>query len=185
MVDIGGGFPGYHDEKSMQLLRDISTQVKTGFTDFFENDYCLTEEDDIKPRLYVISEPGRFFVQSSHTLLVNVIGRKIKTIVNDDGIESKIYCYSMGDGIYGSFNCIYFDHQKPEIIPYNERTGELFDSVVYGPTCDSIDKISSSVKLPELAIGEWCFVKNFGAYTTASSSDFNGFSKLKAFYILN
>jgi ornithine decarboxylase len=48
-----------------------------------------------------------------------------------------------------------------------------------------MDKIQTDIELPELEIGEWCFVRNFGAYTTAAASDFNGFTKKKAFYILN
>ncbi len=193
MIDIGGGFPGFHDEKSMKLLKEISEQVLLGFKDHFSHNFnikCIHSDEELfqyqedRPVLDIISEPGRFFVQSSHTLLVNVIGRKIKTsFIN--GEEHKTYCYNMNDGIYGSFNCIYFDHQKPEVLPYNERNGESYDSVVYGPTCDSMDKICTQIKLPELAIGEWCFIKNFGAYTVAAASDFNGFSKLKAFYILN
>jgi ornithine decarboxylase len=46
---------------------------------------------------------------------------------------------------------------------------------LFGPTCDSIDLISNEIMLPELAIGEWVYVENFGAYTVASSSNFNGF----------
>jgi len=185
MVDIGGGFPGLRDEKSMELLRNISTEVSRGFKDFFSEKYYIPDSEccsnEELPVLNVISEPGRFFVHSSHTLLVNVIGRKIK--MQEDG--SKTYCYSMNDGIYGSFNCIYFDHQKPEIMPYNERHGEKYRTVIFGPTCDSMDKICTDVSLPELAIGEWCFVKNFGAYTVAAASNFNGFTQSKAFYILN
>ena len=184
MLDIGGGFPGYRDDDSQQLIANISEQVRLGVTDFFSNDYYIEgyhgDSDEAKPFLKIIAEPGRFFVQSSHTLLVNVIGRKVKNTP-----DSKTFCYYMNDGIYGSFNCIYFDHQKPEILPYNERDGESYDSVVFGPTCDSMDTVCEGIQLPELAIGEWCFIKNFGAYTVAAATDFNGFSKLRAFYILN
>jgi len=198
MVDIGGGFPGFHDEQSIELLQGISQQVYLGFRDFFSGEFNIRtlyaddkfDQNENNPELEIISEPGRFFVQSSHTLLVNVIGRKIKTarMAESDNSQreyKKTYCYNMNDGIYGSFNCIYFDHQKPEVLPYNERNGERYSSVVYGPTCDSMDKICTDIKLPELAIGEWCFIKNFGAYTVAASTEFNGFTKTKAFYILN
>jgi ornithine decarboxylase len=186
MLDIGGGFPGYHDDISMKLLKDISVQVEKGIVDFFKDKYFIKNYDnnicdeESSPCLTVIAEPGRFFVQSSHTLLVNVIGKKIR---NKDG--HKTFCYSMNDGIYGSFNCIVFDHQKPQILPYNERDGENYESIVFGPTCDSMDTVCENIQLPELAIGEWCFIPNFGAYTVAAASDFNGFSKLRAFYILN
>lgn len=185
-IDIGGGFPGFHDENSMTLLHNISDEVKKGLIDFFASEYFIKDfkdnilDDETPNKLEIIAEPGRFFVQSSHTLLINVIGKKIRNNNN-----KKTICYSMNDGIYGSFNCIYFDHQKPQILPYNERDGERYESIVFGPTCDSMDTVSEGIELPELAIGEWCFVPNFGAYTVAAASNFNGFSKSKAFYILN
>ena len=186
MLDIGGGFPGYHDEKSKSLLKDISREINTGIRDLFMDNYFIENYDNnicdetSSTHLKIISEPGRFFVQSSHTLLVNVIGKKVRNIE-----DTKTFYYSMNDGIYGSFNCIVFDHQKPQILPYNERDGENYKSTVFGPTCDSMDTVCEDIQLPELAIGEWCFIPNFGAYTVAAASDFNGFSKLRAFYILN
>jgi ornithine decarboxylase len=186
IIDIGGGFPGLQDEISLRLLKDISSELNKGFTDFFLSDYIIeTEQTQLQsdlPVIQVISEPGRFFVQSSHTLLVNVISKNV--FIDEETNETKYYYY-LNDGVYGSFNCIFFDHQTPEILPYNERDGEIHNSTVFGPTCDSIDKICNNISLPELEIGEWCFVKNFGAYTTAAASNFNGFSKTPAFYILN
>jgi diaminopimelate decarboxylase len=116
--------------------------------------------------------------------MVNIIGKKVKYFPKDDGKKERVCYYYLNDGIYGSFNCIFFDHQKPEILPYNERDGQRYKSMIFGPTCDSIDKICDNLALPELEIGEWCFVKNFGAYTVAAATDFNGFTKLNAFYIL-
>jgi diaminopimelate decarboxylase len=170
IIDIGGGFPGIRDEYSINLLKNISDNVHLGIEKYFNH------IDDLE----IFAEPGRFFVQTSHTLLLNVIGKKTKI---DENTGEKIFYYYMNDGIYGSFNCIIFDHQKPEILPYNERNEHKYKSIVFGPTCDSVDKINSELYLPELEIGEWCFVKNFGAYTVASSSDFNGFTKTKCFYI--
>jgi len=186
MLDIGGGFPGLRDTKSEDFLKKIKETIERGLNDLFTNDYYIEKfnENKAKPKLKLISEPGRYFVQSSHTLMVNIIGKKVKYLKVDDGEKKKIFYYYMNDGIYGSFNCIYFDHQKPEILPYNERDGQRFQSIIYGPTCDSIDKVCENLQLPELEIGEWCFVKNFGAYTVAAATDFNGFTKLKAFYIL-
>ncbi len=187
IIDIGGGFPGLHDEASQTLLKNISSQLNKGFTDLFLSDYHIKDLDSPQnnpdlPAIQVISEPGRFFVQSSHTLLVNVISKNVFTTEDDTTTN---YYYYLNDGVYGSFNCIFFDHQKPEVLPYNERDGEKHPSTVFGPTCDSIDKICEGIELPELEVGEWCFVKNFGAYTTAAASNFNGFSKTPAFYVLN
>lgn len=186
MIDIGGGFPGLSDDKSNELMDEIKINVDKGLLDFFSEKFYIPKFNDNEelPELKLIAEPGRFFVQKSHTLMVNIIGKKIKFLKNNNEEKEKICYYYLNDGVYGSFNCIYFDHQLPEIMPYNERDGKKYKSIVFGPTCDSIDKICDNLELPELEIGEWCFVKNFGAYTVAAATDFNGFTKLKAFYLM-
>ena len=153
IVDIGGGF----DDSTFD---DIAKIV---------NEY--TDRDDVQ----FIAEPGRFMVNTSHTLVVNVIGKK--------NLDCE-FVYYLNDGVYGSFNCIFFDHAVPEVCPFNERNGPRYKSKIFGPTCDSIDKISDEVMLPELAIGEWCYIENFGAYTTAAASTFNGFQQTPVIYVL-
>jgi diaminopimelate decarboxylase len=195
-IDIGGGFPGV--DRTIRF-EDIAKRVNDGIDDFFED----------MPNVEFISEPGRYFAQRSHILVLNVIGKKIlyesaipldksassldKTVValatpldkSDKPLASSLdksvtpldkrIIYYLNDGIYGSFNCIYFDHSVPTILPFNERDGWKYKSTIFGPTCDSIDLICENAMLPELAIGEWVYVEDFGAYTAASSSAFNGF----------
>ena len=164
IIDIGGGFPGVEKEVGFE---DIAININKGIDDFFSDH-----------KVQFISEPGRYFAQKTHTLVLNVIGKK-KIIEN----EEEIIVYYLNDGIYGSFNCIYFDYSHPIILPFNERDGQLCKSRIFGPTCDSIDLIANEVMLPELAIGEWVYVENFGAYTAASSSWFNGFRTTVCKYI--
>lgn len=169
LIDIGGGFPGM--DTADVSFEELAKSVNNGIIDFFGN--------DPGERPTFIAEPGRFLVQNSHTLVLNVIGKK--TRMNEDG--QKIIIYYLNDGVYGSFNCIYFDHNQPTILPFNERDGELHPSRIFGPTCDSIDLICDSISLPELAIGEWMYVESFGAYTIAASSSFNGFKTSICKYI--
>lgn len=155
IMDIGGGF----EDSTFDAIADIVNQF-------------VKIHDDIE----YIAEPGRFMVANTHTLVLNVIGKKT--------LEGKEFVYYLNDGVYGSFNCIMFDHALPEVCPFNERDGPRYKSRIFGPTCDSIDKISDQVMLPELAIGEWCYVENFGAYTTAAASTFNGFQQTQVIYII-
>jgi ornithine decarboxylase len=176
IIDIGGGFPGV--DKNVKF-EDIAKSVNQGINDFFG-----TELEN--KTIQFIAEPGRYFAEKSHTLVLNVIGKKtIWESIVQDSTEKKepIIIYYLNDGIYGSFNCIYFDHSSPVILPFNERDGKLHKSRIFGPTCDSIDLISESIMLPELAIGEWVYVENFGAYTVAASSSFNGFRTSLCKYI--
>ena len=162
IIDIGGGFPGIDRDIKFE---DTAKRINDAMTDFF---YDELEKGSIQ----FIAEPGRYFAESSHTLVLNVIGKKN---VIDEETGEKIIVYYLNDGIYGSFGCIYFDHNNPTILPFNERNDKVHKSRLFGPTCDSIDLISNEIMLPELAIGEWVYVENFGAYTVASSSNFNGF----------
>ena len=161
MIDIGGGFSSH---TNLTILDKILTPFYKNFKD-----------NNIK----LIAEPGRYFAEKTHILVLNIIGKKI--IKNED--NEKIIIYYLNDGIYGSFNCIYFDHSKPTISPFNERDGVQYKSCLFGPTCDSIDLIADNIMLPELAIGEWVYVENFGAYTIAASSNFNGFKTSICKYI--
>lgn len=163
IIDIGGGFVAYTDGISFE---DIATEINKGITDFFENDY-----------IQFIAEPGRFMVQKSHTLVLNVIAKK--------RIEDK-FIYYLNDGVYGSFNCIIFDHQEPELIPININNDKLYQSQIFGNTCDSLDEIKREVLLPELEIGDNLYVNNFGAYTSSAKSDgFNGYKVICYKYLCN
>jgi diaminopimelate decarboxylase len=155
IIDIGGGFPSPHNI----IFEDIAKSINDAITTFFY-------DQDIQ----FIAEPGRYFAESTHILVLNIIGKKK---IQDENNE--LIIYYLNDGIYGSFNCIYFDNAEPIILPLNKRDGKLYKSRLFGPTCDSIDLIAEEIELPELVIGEWVYVENFGAYTIAASSNFNGF----------
>ena len=94
--------------------------------------------------------------------------------------------------MYGSFNCILFDHQvvTPQVLSRNGvlTFGEkyhdepMFTSSIWGPTCDSIDCLSKEAKLPILNDGDWIYWENMGAYTICAASRFNGFKQSEVIY---
>lgn len=87
--------------------------------------------------------------------------------------------YWLTDGLYGSFNCILYDDQKPQplvlrspLLPEvaeeqeeQQGAGKTFDSTLWGPTCDSADYVYKDVQLPELRNGDFLMFCNVGAYT--------------------
>lgn len=96
--------------------------------------------------------------------------------------------YYVNDGVYGSFNCIMFDHVNP--LPSKLiKNGQFMDILgdkscsIWGPTCDSIDCISKSCLLPELDVGDWMVFEGMGAYSNAAASCFNGFKKSRLIYL--
>ena len=103
------------------------------------------------------------------------------------------YMYYLSDGVYGSFNCVIFDHFDPAAQVLT-RKGALYtqeadseaprhNSSLWGPTCDSMDCIAKGVKLPELEVGDWLLYEGMGAYTSAAASNFNGLHTTQTVYI--
>ena len=168
LIDIGGGFPGVDDP--LVNFETMAQVINESIDELFEG-------QDIR----FIAEPGRYFVTSSHTLVCSIINKKEK--VNKENGE-KLITYYVSDGVYKSFSNIIFDYATPEFIPFNERNEKTYQSIIYGESCDSLDIISKSCELPSLAIGESIVIKNMGAYTIASSTEFNGFTKAELYYIL-
>ncbi|XP_005750912.1 ornithine decarboxylase-like [Pundamilia nyererei] len=145
--------------------------------------------------LEVIAEPGRYYVESAFTLAVNVIAKRV--VVEDrankcaDGAGScpeKVMMYYINDGVYGSMSCITFDPAHSKLEPYPHRAVKKSEprycSVIWGPTCDSIDKITESYWIPELYVGDWLLVDNMGAYTVSVTTDFNSFEKAHIYTVV-
>ncbi|CAF3589797.1 unnamed protein product [Rotaria sp. Silwood1] len=87
-------------------------------------------------------------------------------------IENADNIYYINDGIYGTFNAIIFDH-KIFIVHYlkmkqEKKKSPQFRSVIFGPTCDSLDCIAHSIDLPLLDIGDILWFPDVGSYTNAS-----------------
>ena len=183
LIDIGGGFPGTDDCKVQfeEMANVINKSIDELFLSTDEKEKEKEKENCDFPDIKFIAEPGRYFVASSHTIVCSIINKKIK-IDKDNG--EKLITYYISDGVYKSFSNIIFDYAKPEFIPFNERNEKTYESILYGESCDSLDIISKSCQLPSLAIGESIIVKNMGAYTVASATEFNGFNKAELYYIL-
>ena len=122
-----------------------------------------------------IAEPGRFFAQSAATLYTQIYGKKDTH-------------YWISDGIYGSFNCILYDHATPlpnVMDAKNKNNNKNKNSIIFGPTCDGLDVVATC-PLPDLAVGDWLEWVEMGAYTTVGASTFNGmpFDKITKFYVM-
>lgn len=156
LLDIGGGFPGNRGT-SIQAIGDV---VNASLDDFFPEG-CGVD---------IIAEPGRYYVASAFTLMTQV--HSIREVQTESGTN---FMYYINDGVYGSFNCILYDHAVvfPETLM--ESSGELFDCSIWGPTCDGFDQVCQEAILPKLEHGDWLVFNNMGAYTVAAAGTFNGF----------
>jgi ornithine decarboxylase len=163
ILDLGGGWPGTDDEGHI-TFPEIANHIRPLLDELFP------------PEVEIIAEPGRYFVAESHTLVVNVFAKR--TVQSKVNPEEKEFLYYVNDGVYQSFNCIFFDHCEPKPLVLNPRDrATLHKCTIFGPTCDSMDCIGKDLLLPELEVGEWLYFKNMGAYTVAAASSFNGFKQ--------
>jgi len=181
LIDIGGGFPGTDniDIKFEDIANVLNNAIKQYFFDSETEQYIVD----------FIAEPGRFMVASSHILVLSIINKKVK--INKETNEKEIIYY-VNDSIYNTLSNIMTDHYvitDQNLFPFNERNEKKYKSTIFGPTCDSLDKITDNIMLPDLEAGEYIYAINMGAYTTAmlheSSEMFNGFNKPIINYILN
>jgi len=176
LLDIGGGYPGKDDEKI--TFERIATNIKEALDASFK-DY---------PGLQIISEPGRYFVSKSHTLVTSIMNKKYK---EDPGPEDVEIVYYLNDGVYSSFFNIPMDSfvvKDTNTFPFNERNEKKYRCKIWGPTCDSLDLVSPMIMLPDLEVGEYLITTDMGAYTVAvtpGNESFNGFNKTQIKYMIN
>ncbi|MGD0337193.1 MAG: type III PLP-dependent enzyme [Bacteroidota bacterium] len=160
LIDIGGGFPVPYDPQVPEFEK-LAAILNSEFKRLFP--------DDIE----ILAEPGRFIVATAATLVSEIIGKARR--------EGKIF-YHINDGVYHTFSGVVYDHWIPNFSAF--KGGEHEVCAVVGPTCDSFDKITLSADLPaNLELGDYLYTENIGAYSTASSTKFNGFDGAKIVHI--
>jgi len=145
----------------------------------------LDKHFPVESGIRIIAEPGRFFVASAFTLCVNIVAKRVidaeQLAQDEDGPK---FMYYVNDGVYGSFNCLMYDHAIVDVkVPPFYVPSELHRASIWGPTCDGIDCIMKKCWMPEMDIGQWLIFEDMGAYTCAASSTFNGFSRPYMVYV--
>ncbi|KAJ6646596.1 Ornithine decarboxylase 1 [Pseudolycoriella hygida] len=156
ILDIGGGYPGDKGNNFVELSHSINAALDK----YFPN-------DDVT----IIAEPGRFYVSSAYTLACRIHSKR--EVVRDGKIINMMYF--INDGVYGSFNCVLYDHQVPHPVPIENFKSEILPTSIWGPTCDALDQVCNDVLLPKMQIDDVLMFENMGAYTVPICSKFNGF----------
>jgi len=168
VLDIGGGFPVKYSGET-QSFKELSKILNKEFKKHFP-----------LKKVAIIAEPGRYLVANSATLISRITLAKH---------SKNPPCYYIDDGIYHTYSAMMFDHFIPEIKSF--KRGPKKDSVVFGPTCDGLDQLSENkhiensgkIFLPKLKMGDLLYTENIGAYSIASSTNFNGFPGAKVIHL--
>jgi ornithine decarboxylase len=150
LLNIGGGYPVRH-VKPIPSIEVIGAVVNEGLKAFPED-------------VQVIAEPGRYLVSDAGYFVCRVLGtanRAGKRWMHWDA------------GLFGGVI------EASEGLKYRIRTDRSGPDVAWtvgGPTCDSVDIVMKDEPLPsDLQEGDFVYIRNAGAYTTAYASQFNGF----------
>ncbi|MGI9389370.1 MAG: type III PLP-dependent enzyme [Boseongicola sp.] len=158
-LNVGGGFAAHRTGAAPDLeaiFCDIGRAVKVAFG----ND---------APEL--VCEPGRAMVAEAFTLAA-----RVKTIREDGSVF-------LNDGIYGGLAeaPILGNVDRIEIASADgQRHGAPKARVVFGPTCDSLDRLPGTIDLPaDLVADDWVLFHGLGAYSTATVTRFNGYGAIQ------
>ncbi|NIP88935.1 MAG: type III PLP-dependent enzyme [Gammaproteobacteria bacterium] len=155
ILDVGGGFPIAYPGQKAPPIEDYVQAIKKGIEGLGLRNDCV-----------LMCEPGRAIVANGCSLLVQVLLRK----------EDEIY---INDGIYGSLSEMVVARMRLPVRLIRlggEPSAEMREFTVYGPTCDSVDVLPSTFRLPaDVREDDWIEIGQIGAYSNAVATRFNGF----------
>jgi ornithine decarboxylase len=150
LLNIGGGYPVRH-VRPIPSIEVIGQVVNEGLKAFPEE-------------VRVIAEPGRYLVSDAGYFVCRVLGTATRA--------GKRWMH-WDAGLFGGVI------EASEGLKYRIRTDRSGPDIVWtvgGPTCDSVDIVMRDEPLPsDLQEGDFVYIRNAGAYTTAYASQFNGF----------
>lgn len=150
LLNIGGGFPVRH-VKPIPSIEVIGEVVNEGLRAF-------------PPEVQVIAEPGRYLVSDAGYFVCRVLGTASRA-----GKRWMHWDAGMFGGVIETTEGLKYKIRT-------DRSGPDIPWTVGGPTCDSVDVVLRDEPLPsDLQEGDFVYIRNAGAYTTAYASQFNGF----------
>ncbi|KGM48437.1 type III PLP-dependent enzyme [Pseudooceanicola atlanticus] len=155
-LNVGGGFPA-HRQGNAPDLEVIFARIAGAVARAFGAD---------APAL--VCEPGRAMVAEAFCLATRV------KAIRDSG------AVFLNDGIYGGLS------ELRDIGPTDRltclspdgthRAGAPVERIIFGPTCDSLDRLPAPVPLPrDLQNGDYVIVSGMGAYSLSIATRFNGY----------
>lgn len=166
MLNVGGGFPAPYLNSAVPPLAEYFHAIGDAFRLNFNTE-----------RTQLVCEPGRALVAQCASLLCRVKHRRGGCTI------------FLNDGIYGGLLEQFMFKLSMPVRAFRgprELQGEACEFEVFGPTCDSTDRLPLAVNLPgRIAEGDWIEFALMGAYGSVTSTRFNGFSSDRYVEVLN
>lgn len=166
-LNVGGGFPNHRLHGVVPQLEAIFALIDRVATEAFGS---------ARPAL--VCEPGRGLCGDAFTLAT-----RVKALRDDAHVF-------LNDGIYGALAELPLVGVIDRIVVLTpegqHRSGTPMARIVFGPTCDSVDRLPGDVMLAaDLAEGDFVLFQGMGAYSTVTNTRFNGYGELTIATVLS
>jgi ornithine decarboxylase len=166
-LNVGGGFPSHRLNGVRPDLTAIFTLIDR-----------TTEAAFGADRPALVCEPGRGMVAESFSLAACV-----KAVRDDEHVF-------LNDGTYGNLDELpmigIIDRTEVLAPTGTARTAAPRARIVFGPTCDSVDRLPGELMLPgDIAESDYVLFHGLGAYSIATNTRFNGFGDVAVETVLS
>ncbi|HEX3522335.1 MAG TPA: type III PLP-dependent enzyme [Stellaceae bacterium] len=157
VVDVGGGFPVSYPDMTPPPLADYMAAIAAGAAALPAN-----------VRLW--AEPGRALVAGGGSVVAQVQLRRGETLYINDGVYG-----NLSDAGALGFR---FPARRIRFGEADEAHERHADFALFGPTCDSVDRMRGPFRLPaDIREGDWIELGQLGAYGACLRTGFNGFGR--------
>ena len=159
-LNVGGGFPSHRVTGVDPDLEAIFSRIGEVTAQVF---------GDGRPQL--VCEPGRALCADAFALITRIKALR-------DGAH-----IFLNDGVYGGlFELpIVGNLDRVQVLAPDgtARQGERSGRIIFGPTCDSVDRLPGELSLPDdIAEGDYIVFQGAGAYSTVTNTRFNGYGQM-------
>ncbi|HRO14956.1 MAG TPA: type III PLP-dependent enzyme [Paracoccus sp. (in: a-proteobacteria)] len=160
-LNVGGGFPSWRVHGVEPDLDAIFDLIGRTTAEAFGRD---------APEL--VCEPGRGLCADAFSLIA-----RVKAVRDGQSVF-------LNDGVYGGLTELpiigNLDRLQVLTPDGGPRAGGDHGRVVFGPTCDSVDRLPGELSLPDdIAEGDYVVFHGAGAYSVVTNTRFNGFGEMR------
>ena len=157
IVDVGGGFPVSYPDMAPPALADYIAAIAAGVA-------------ALPGGVRLWAEPGRALVAGGGSVVVQVQLRRGDTLYVNDGVYG-----NLSDAGALGFR---FPARRIRFGEAGDPGEQLADFSLFGPTCDSADRMGGPFRLPvDMREGDGVELGQLGAYGACLRTGFNGFGR--------